>query len=84
MYKFGFSIVGDASPTGLWRPKDDTKLRASARTCDPGDLRADAWAYTRSVMSDMEKSYADARTRNDRGRLLPCSWSTRSTSTGSR
>jgi hypothetical protein len=66
MYKFGFSIVGDASPTGLWRPKNDAKLRASARTCDPGDLRVDAWAYTKSVMNDMEKSYEDARSRNDR------------------
>lgn len=60
MYKFGFSIVGDAPSTGLWRPKTDKELQDSARTHDPKAL-PDSWQYTRRVMERMEERFSVAK-----------------------
>ena len=40
MYEFGFSIVGDAPDTGLWRLRTKPELLKSARSVDPAHLRS--------------------------------------------
>jgi len=72
MYEFGFSIVGDAPDTGLWRLRTKDAYAKSASTVDPADLRTGSdtalspWDYTRIVVADMEARFIAAKAGSDR------------------
>jgi hypothetical protein len=61
MFRYGFSIVGDAPDTGLWRLKTDREFEDSAPTMSVTDLERSSTSYTRQLIKQLETSYARAK-----------------------
>ena len=65
MYKHGFSVVGDHSPSGLWRLKTAEEMQAAAPTVSVETLKVNNAHYTRQLILHLELSHARAVARGD-------------------
>jgi hypothetical protein len=61
MYKYGFSLIGVAPDTGLWRLKSDEDLAASTPSVPAALLYSTSKKYTCSLVAQLESSFAKTK-----------------------